>query len=287
MTLQALSEAVEARLVERNPRRMAELRRALAPGYCLRAARYLHAADTVIVGTGFPVGDTFETDGPLGAIALYRALEALGKRCHLACARPLATALGEDFRVLELRGYDSASGCAEAQAVLAALKPDVVVSIECPGRAADGRYYNMRGQDISTRCAVFDYYLTQAPCPTIAIGDGGNEIGMGRVAGAVAALDIRGATTVCDELLVADVSNWGAYGVLTLLAALSGQPLLKQVDHEGLLVYLSQRGSVDGVTRENTLTEDGQPLEAGLNVLRDLNTLSAQARTESNTGVEP
>ena len=281
MTLRALSEAVEALLVERNPRGMATLRRALAPGYGLRAARHLHAADTVLIGTGFPVADTFETDGPAGAIALYRALEALDKRCHLACPRPLATALAGDFRVLELRGYDSAAGAAEARAALAALRPDALVSIECPGRAADGRYYNIRGQDISSRCAVFDHYLTQARCPTIAIGDGGNEIGMGRVAGAVAALDIRGASTACDELLVADVSNWGAYGLIALLAALSGRSLLEPVDHEGLLGYLSERGSVDGVTGENTLSEDGLPLDAGLSVLRDLRTLSARARTES------
>ena len=283
MTLRALSEAVEALLVERNPRGMAALRRALAPGYGLRAARHLHAADAVLIGTGFPVADTFETDGPAGAIALYRALEALGKRCHLACARPLAAALGGDFQVLELRGYERAAGAAEARAALAAVEPDAVVSIECPGRAADGRYYNMRGQDITSRCAVFDYYLSEARCPTIAIGDGGNEVGMGRVAGALAALDIRGASTACDELLVADVSNWGAYALIALLAALSGRPLLAAVDHRGLLSYLSERGSVDGVTGENTLSEDGLPLDAGLRVLRDLRALSDQARRERRT----
>ena len=54
-----------------------------------------------------------------------------------------------------------------------------MISIECPGLAADGRYYNMRGEDITARCSFFDPFVTGANCATIAIGDGGNEIGMG------------------------------------------------------------------------------------------------------------
>ncbi len=277
MTEHATSEAIEALLVERNLRGMARLRPALEAGYYLRAARTLAAAETVIIGTGFPVADTFETDGPLGAIALYQALTCLGKDCFLACAAPLAKALAGEFQMIELKAFDIHEGRREAKANLARIAPDAVVSIERPGLAADGRYYNMRGEDISAQSAVFDYYLTEAPCPTIAIGDGGNEIGMGRVHDEVAALDIRGAATSCDELLVADVSNWGAYGLIALLEILCDRALLEHVDHEGILTYLSHHGSVDGVTRENTLTEDGLPLSDGLEVLDRLQELSAGA----------
>ena len=41
-----------------------------------------------------------------------------------------------------------------------------------------------------------------------------------------------------------------------------------------LLQYLSTRGSVDGVTRENTLTEDGLPVEAGIGVIAQLRELT-------------
>ena len=76
-----LGRAIEALLVARNLRNMAIARRALRPGYYLRAARHLHRIDgTVIIGTGFPVAGTFETDGPVGAMALYQALDALGAR---------------------------------------------------------------------------------------------------------------------------------------------------------------------------------------------------------------
>ncbi len=268
--LEPLSAAIEARLVAANPRGMHSLHVALPPAYCLRAARTLQGAKTVLIGTGFPVVGTFETDGPPGAIALYQALEAMGIEAHLACAGALATALSKRFRVEELRAFDLSTGEREARERLERIAPDVVVSIERPGLADDGRYYNMRGEDISQRCAVFDYHLDFATCPTIAIGDGGNEIGMGRLRAEIDRLDIRGAATGCDELIVADVSNWGAYALIALLERISDRPLLDVIDHRGTLSYLSGLGSVDGVTRENTPTEDGLPLEAGQALLDDL-----------------
>ncbi|MFV0277248.1 MAG: glutamate cyclase domain-containing protein, partial [Parahaliea sp.] len=169
---------------------------------------------------------------------------------------------------------DLAAAQSLAAKVLAQRQPVAVVSIERPGRSADGRYYNMRGEDISARCGVFDPFLELAQCPTIAIGDGGNEIGMGKIAATIATLDIRGATTSCDELLVADVSNWGAYGLIAFLGLWAGRDLLAEVDPATLLEYLSTRGSVDGVTRENTLTEDGLPAGEGLSVIAALRRLS-------------
>lgn len=273
MNLAEFASAVEHLLVERNLRRMAELRPALTPGYTLRAGQVLARAQTVIIGTGFPVAKTFETDGPLGAIALYQALERLGKTCHLACADPLASALGNDFKVTQLEAFSIEDGQREAQRNLAAIRPDAVVSIERPGLADDNRYYNMRGEDISSRCAIFDYYLSLAACPSIAIGDGGNEIGMGKLAAEVSALDIHAAATSCDELLVADVSNWGGYALIAMLEALTQTPLLASVTHHKTLRYLSERGSVDGVTREQTLTEDGLAAEAGEQLLTQLGRL--------------
>jgi hypothetical protein len=258
---------------------MAQLRPLLDAGYCLRAGQLVLEAKTIIIATGFPVGETFETDGPAGAIALYRALEQRGATCHLACADSLASRLGTDYRVLHLQAFDHDSARREAQSNCAALQPDLIVCIERPGLNADGQYYNMRGEDISPRCAIFDYYLSSAGCPTIAIGDGGNEIGMGKLAAAVGALDIRGAATSCDELLVADVSNWGAYALIAMLDALGGKGLLSAVRHRDTLAYLSSLGSVDGVTRENTLTEDGLPASAGDALLADLAELLHTFRT--------
>jgi hypothetical protein len=81
--------------------------------------------------------------------------------------------------------------------------------------------------------------------------------------------------TRCDELLVADVSNWGAYGLIAFLALWSQQDLLASISPLSLLNYLSARGSVDGVTRANTLTEDGLQVGEGLELIEALRELTA------------
>ena len=270
-----LSTRIEALLVARNPRHMQVARAALRPGYYLRAAQHLRdTRDTIIIGTGFPVDDTFETDGPVGAIALYDSLKALGAKPLLACGPPLSENVSGDYEVLHLQARDLVAAQQEAREQLDILKPSAIVSIERPGLSADGRYYNMRGEDITERCAFFDPFLTEADCPTIAVGDGGNEIGMGNITDAIATLDINTAVTRCDELLVADVSNWGAYGLIAFLARWSGQDLLEQISPLKILGYLSSKGSVDGVTRQNTLTEDGLDAEEGLQVIEALRGLT-------------
>ena len=275
MTDQELSQAIEALLVARNPRQMQVARAALVPGYYLRAARALRdVAGPVVIGTGFPVSDTFETDGPVGAIALYRALAALGAEPRLACCAELCEELRHEFRVLPLTGRDLAGAEREARQQLARLQPAAVISIERPGLSEDGRYYNMRGEDITPRSAFFDPYLNLANCITIAIGDGGNEIGMGNIREAIATLDIRASVTRCDELLVADVSNWGAYGLIAFLGRWSGRDLLADISPLEILDYLSSRGSVDGVTRQNTLTEDGLEASEGSGVIEELRRLT-------------
>jgi hypothetical protein len=136
--------------------------------------------------------------------------------------------------------------------------------------AADGHYYNMRGENISTQCASFDYFLTLAKCPTIAIGDGGNEIGMGNVTEPLLALNIIPSATCCDELLIADVSNWGAHGLICMLSIITNQDLLHHWNNLSVLEYLSARGSVDGVTRDNTLTEDSLGADITDDVIENL-----------------
>jgi hypothetical protein len=97
---------------------------------------------------------------------------------------------------------------------------------------------------------------------------------MGNINRAIADLDINPSVTCCDELLVADVSNWGAYGLIAILASWTGLDLLAQISPVEILDYLSARGSVDGVTRENTLTEDGLEVEEGLRVIQELRVLT-------------
>ncbi len=269
-----LSTQIENLLVARNPRGMQTLQAALVPGYYLRAAQLLqNATGRVLIGTGFPVAGTYETDGPVGAIALYRALEALGAEPILVCGTPLADAIANDYRVHKISLGEPAVSKVEAQNALQQYQPSLVISIERPGMAADGKYYNMRGEDISSACASFDYFLSSASCPTIGIGDGGNEIGMGNVAKTLEQLSIIPSATCCDELVIADVSNWAAQGLIAMLSILRQQDMLLDWDNVAILQYLSDRGSVDGVTRENHLTEDGLSSDISEELIKNLRKL--------------
>ena len=269
-----LSTQIENLLVAHNPRGMQTLQAALVPGYYLRAAQLLqNATGRVLIGTGFPVAGTYETDGPVGAIALYRALEALGAEPILVCGTPLADAIANDYRVHKISLGEPAVSKVEAQNALQQYQPSLVISIERPGMAADGKYYNMRGEDISPACASFDYFLSSASCPTIGIGDGGNEIGMGNVAKTLEQLSIIPSATCCDELVIADVSNWAAQGLIAMLSILRQQDMLLDWDNVAILQYLSDRGSVDGVTRENHLTEDGLSADISEELIKNLRKL--------------
>ncbi|MEM7564825.1 MAG: glutamate cyclase domain-containing protein, partial [Pseudomonadota bacterium] len=158
----------------------------------------------------------------------------------------------------------------EALAALEKFNPEAIISIERPGQAADGGYYNMRGESISEYTACFDTFMNLSECPTIAIGDGGNEIGMGKVATALSELNIVPAVTSCDELIVADVSNWGAYGIISFLSVWNERDMLAEIEPLEILQYISELGSVDGVTRVNQLTEDGLDPAEGKSVIKEL-----------------
>lgn len=267
----ALSRSIEDILVARNLRGMKTVQPHLEPGYCLRAAKILRdCRGIVLIGTGFPVVETFETDGPVGAIAFYETLEKLGATPILICGKPISQALAERFRVYEIHVGDDRRREYEARHALTAFRPDAVISIERPGQAADGGYYNMRGESISEYTACFDNFMNLSDCPTIAIGDGGNEIGMGKVTAALEDLNIVPSTTTCDELIVADVSNWGAYGIISFLSLWNQRDFLAEIVPLDILRYISELGSVDGVTRVNQLTEDGLNVDEGESVLREL-----------------
>jgi len=246
------------------------------PGGAGRAAQALRGARRVVITTGFVVDvGTAETDGPPGAAVLGRALRTLGAGVTYVTddvtAPVLAatlTALGEPADVVRYPVGDAA-----ARDVLTRARPTHLVAVERPGRARDGAYRNMRGVDVSEWNASLDAMFLLARqtrrrrVVTVGVGDGGNEIGMGNVrarigrAGAVAA---RIASIVrVDYLVVAGVSNWGAYGIVAHLARLSGLPLLHSPDEERRMVDACvAAGACDGVTRRREATVDGLPLDA-------------------------
>jgi hypothetical protein len=146
------------------------------------------------------------------------------------------------------------------------------------------RCHNMRGERIDPWVAKTEQLFAwidrrQASITTIGIGDGGNEIGMGSIAWEVlvGALGTPPAGRIacrvgCDHLLLAGVSDWGAYGLALATALLRGaavEAAAWDAASQGELIRLlvSRAGAVDGVTGEQTATVDGLDLDVYLAAL--------------------
>jgi len=267
-------------------------------GGATAAAHALRRSRRVLLTTGFAVGPGLpETDGPPGAACLGRALRALGAEVtyitDAVAVPPLQAALKvlgepaavETFHVAH--GAEAAGGAREAaRRLLAEHKPTHLVAIERPGRARDGEYRSARGRSLTEWNGALDELFMTAPARvvTIGVGDGGNEIGMGRVHARVAragSVFRRIASVVkVDHLVVAGVSNWGAYGIVAELGRLAGRPLLHTAEEEQAMVQACvDAGAVDGLTHRREPTVDGLPLPAHIGMLELLRVLESPRRT--------
>jgi D-glutamate cyclase-like, C-terminal len=269
--MDALSHHIEKIILQFNNRGMVPLSHKMPAGYCRRAARLIHTnKGTVLIGTGFPVKGSFETDGPIGAMAIYRVLEHLGYDPVFVCGPPLSRIFDDGIKTYEIPILEWQDSMPVVQEALDKLQPTLMLSVERPGITAEGYYCNMRGQDISAFTAKFDLFFDLGTCPTIAFGDGGNEIGMGNVQHLLTELPIKPSVTTCDELVIATVSNWGVYGVIAELSDLVGQDLFACFDPQSIVSYLMANGSLDGVTTEATPSEDGFPMAVGDQIIQQL-----------------
>ena len=163
---------------------------------------------------------------------------------------------------------------ADCDALLDRLEPKALISIERCGRDVNGIYANMRHVDISAGTAPCDALFLKAlgTIPTIGVGDGGNEIGMGNVAEAVRTrLDLVPAEVKADILVIATVSNWGAYGIVAALEQLTRLPLLLSFSKaERFLRRTVGMGSVDGISHEHIVRVDGFGMETEKEILDGL-----------------
>ena len=282
--INSLSSQIEALLVQHDQRGMARLRHHLRPGYCRRAAELLLAnKGVVLIGTGFPVLGSFESDGPIGAIVLYHILTYLDCRPIFVCAPPISKIMARHFLTYEMPVSDWKQSRTFVKKAFRELDPVMIVSVERPGVAADGRYYNMHRDDITHLVAKFDLFFETGICPSIAFGDGGNEIGMGNLQDHLTAMDIIPSVTPCDELVISSVSNWGVYGVVGIMSKLLKEDLLRRIDPESIASFLVANGCVDGITRRPETTEDGFPLQVGISIIRQIQKLiSTQKKRHKN-----
>ena len=266
-------------------------------GGAAAAARALLKARRVVLTTGFTVGDGQpETDGPPGTAALGRALRQLDKIVSFVTDPPTVPLLKASLRVLGEPAPivvfpDDGDPAAAARRLFAEQKPTHLVSIERPGRTTSGDYLSARGQSVRPWNAPIDALFLKPPrgVTTVGVGDGGNEIGMGNVRSRIARAGelMRRTSSVVrvDHLVVAGTSNWGAYGIVAELAALTGRSLLHSSDDERKMVQACvDAGAVDGLTRRPEPTVDGLPLEVHVGML-ELLRLFAVSRPPASTAV--
>ncbi|MBI4590874.1 MAG: DUF4392 domain-containing protein [Candidatus Rokubacteria bacterium] len=258
------------------------------PGGARRAAQSLARGKRVLLTTGFAVGPGMaETDGPPGAAVLGRALRRLGKAVSYltdeSAAPLLAAALGVLGESAEMALFPRDGAAGGARVLGAHDRPSHLVAVERPGRTRDGDYRNARGESIAAWNQPIDALFLAPPrgVITVGIGDGGNEIGMGNVRRRLlrqGTLAKRITSMVrVDHLVVAGVSNWGAYGVAAHLSILAKRPLLHTAEEERRLVTACvEAGGVDGITRRRVPTVDGLPLEVHVAMVELLRTLVDQ-----------
>ena len=278
-----MASTIEDVILQQDRRGVSRLRPYLPQDFCAQAARYIldHPGD-VLVATGFYIlmSGTSETDGPPGAVAIANALQALGRRVTLVadefCAPALRDCLGAGAGVVDFPIADPEASRQFADGLLSKLRPALLVSIERSGPTHSGAYLNMRDADITPFTARADC-LFEAGLPSVGIGDGGNEIGMGNLADVIPTVDglpREPAVTRVDRLVIASVSNWGGYGLVAALSRLIGRNLLPTVEHETRLVNrLVDLGLVDGTTGEASPKVDGFTTAENGKVLEQLHRL--------------
>jgi hypothetical protein len=254
-------ETIEDIILTFSRRGMERLRPHLSAHFCEEAAKEILSWEkgTVLLTTGFYVAGHAETDGPAGTVVLAKALRTLGFQSFILTDENCSHYFEPEGLDTIYMSYEEGDGF--CLSLLERLQPVGLVSIERCGRNAKGDYANMHGESIRSHTAQIDRLFDAAygKVPTIGVGDGGNEIGMGNLADVIEReLDLVPCRTKVDRLVIATVSNWGAYGIAAYLAKLSGKAVFPPV--EDVKAYLRRTvslGSVDGRSEQNVCTVDG------------------------------
>jgi hypothetical protein len=271
---------------------------------CKSIASRTNAALAIFTGFGILSADppAGETDGPLGALFLAQALTPLGIRvaiftdahtvnaleiglreCWIDKQVPVRTIKPEPYPLDDTGSvdkrelFDGTSRTLDSSDI-ELFQPTHLLALERvgPTHGFDPRCRNMRGVDITKYTGAADAAFSIFPGSTdepttIGIGDGGNEIGMGKIPRETIRRNIpNGDEIACrvrtDHLIVAGVSNWGAYALAAGVRYLRGVPhdpsLFDPTNERELLELIVKLGPlVDGPSGKRQATVDGLTFE--------------------------
>ncbi len=267
-------EKIEDIVLRHSGRGMDLLRKEMTDNYVEKAGKMILSWErgNVFLTTGFFVAGFAETDGPPGTVFLALALKKLG-------FNPVI--ITDDYArgFFEIKGIETVympfdEGVIWCENLLEKYKPVGLISIERCGKNSISDYANMRGISIAEKTARIDliFELAAGKIPTIGVGDGGNEIGMGNLAPLISEkLSLLPCVVKTDLLVIATVSNWGAYAITAWLEKLSGEKVL--MSYEEVYDYICRTveiGSVDGVLKERIVSVDGFGMETEKEIIQAL-----------------
>lgn len=234
-----------------------------------------------------------ENDGPFGAIVLGNALHTLGCKVSFLTEAELVPMFHgmfdlykQEFPILVLAHDDPDDHAGTAPDL------DVLVSIE---KLGSNRKHVMHGATGTSRNGTRAHVdglverMNAAGRLTIGIGDGGNEIGFGKIFDIARKLVDHGIHCQCpcgdgivtktatQCLYPVAVSNWGAYAVTAALAALTGESsILHTPAREMELVRLATKLDCrDGASGQALDAVDGVPMETTAAIVQILQTLAS------------
>ncbi|HMP03178.1 MAG TPA: DUF4392 domain-containing protein [Gemmatales bacterium] len=238
---------------------------------CTRLAS-LPSASRVGLFTGFFVvsAGAAETDGPFGTVLLAEVLARLGHRPAIFSDRHTlpGIALARADLPRDLQSAIEVVNLADGSPWSAGWDDfQILVAIERPGPGADGHLRSMNGTVITDHHGPAHLWFERSPVPTIGVGDGGNEIGMGKLPVELIAAHVPyGAEIACrlatTDLIVAGVSNWGGYALAAGTALLLGRRDLcacfdPDREWHRWAEVLPRSGLVDALTHRAEMRVDG------------------------------
>ena len=242
----------------------------------------LNNPNKAIILTGFYIlsAGAAETDGPIGAIAIGNALKKIGYQVTYITDEfsqpPIKKVLSADdnLEIFPMQNHEQRAITADK--MISDLNPSLIISIERCGPTVDGDYLNSRGKKIEEFNSKTEYLLNNN-IPSIGIGDGGNEIGMGNLKHIIknsTELSNPPCITTTDLLIPASTSNWGGYGLVAGLSKITNKNLLPSIpEDEKLIKDFVDAGGVDGITATSSYKVDSFELEVNSSILNRLHKL--------------
>ncbi|RLI64418.1 MAG: hypothetical protein DRO88_07365 [Promethearchaeia archaeon] len=207
--------------------------------------------------TGFPIQGTFETDGPLGAFILGDFLASRRIQVNLILESPLKQKIQQLPWNNSARNYIKFTSISQLDKI-----PPVMISIEYPGQNIKGICHNMKGYPLSQHIFDIESMIdSEPPKYWLGIGDGGNELGLGKIRSRIIKVIKFGKSCRCEcgggiaafrssnEFLLGITSNLASLIITYELSILFGETLKYSWKKETqLLARLNSLGIIDGIT---------------------------------------